>query len=55
MPNQRKKSFFFVTFLPQSFSGTATDTDTVNTPIEPLWPTDVHFGSFIDTAHLGVK
>ena len=38
------------------FSGTITDRDIINTPLEPLRPEDVPFVGFVDTAlHLWVK
>jgi len=48
--------FFFVTLFlfPRDFSGTITDRDTINTPLEPLRPADVPFGGFVDIApHFG--
>ena len=37
--------------FPRDFSGTITDRDIINTPLEPLRPADVPFGGFVDTAH----
>ena len=46
-------SFFFFLF-PRDFSGTITDRDKINTPLEPLRPADVPFGGFVDIApHFG--
>jgi len=40
--------------FPRDFSGTITDRDTFNTPLEPLRPADVPFGGFVNTApHFG--
>ena len=33
------------------FSGTITDREIINTPLEPLRPVDVPFGGFVDIAH----
>ena len=55
----QKVSFFFFFFLshflfPRDFSGTITDRDIINTPLEPLRPADVPFGGFVDIAlHFG--
>ena len=39
------------TFLfPRDLSGTITDRDIVNKPLEPLRPADVPFGGFVDIA-----
>ena len=45
-------SLFLVTLFifPRDFSGTIEDTDTINTPLEPLRPADVPFGGFVDIA-----
>jgi len=46
--------FFVASICPGSFSGTATDTGIFNTPLEPLWPVELTYGSFFDTkSHLG--
>ena len=40
--------------FPRAFSGTITDRDIINTPLEPLQPADVPFGGFVDIApHFG--
>ena len=42
--------------FPRDFSGTIEDTDTdiINTPLEPLWPANIPFGGFVDIApHFG--
>jgi len=36
--------------FPRDFSRTITDRDIINTPLEPLRPADVPFGSFVDIA-----
>ena len=42
--------------FPRAFSGTITDRDIINTPLEPLRPADVPFGGFVVIAPiLGVK
>ena len=42
--------------FPRYFSGTITDRDIINTPLEPLRPADVPFGGFVDIApHFRVK
>ena len=42
--------------FPRDFSGTITDREIINTPLEPLRPADVPFGGFVDIApHSGVK
>ena len=42
--------------FPSDFSGTITERDIINTPLEPLWPADVPFGGFVDIApHFGTK
>jgi len=43
------------TFLfPRDFSGTIADTNKINTPTEPFWPTDVPFvGHSIESKDLG--
>ena len=49
-------SFFFSFFssshflFPCDFLGTIADTDIINTLLEPLQPTDVPFGGFVDIA-----
>jgi len=35
-------------FCPGNFSGTTTVTGIVDTPLEPLWPVDLTFGSFFN-------
>jgi len=49
--------FLLCHFLfPRDFSGTITDKDIINTPLEPLRPADVPFGGCVDIApHFGVK
>ena len=40
--------------FPRDFSGTITDRDLINIPLEPLRPADVPFGGFVDIAtHFG--
>jgi len=42
--------------FPRDFSGTITDRDIINTPLEPVRPVDVPFGGFVDIApHFGGK
>ena len=42
------------TLFPREFSGTIADTNIINTPPEPFWPTDVPFvGYKTETKHLG--
>ena len=36
--------------FPRDFSGTITDRNIINTPLEPLRPADVPFGGFVDIA-----
>jgi len=36
--------------FPRDFSGTITDREIINTPLEPLRPADVPFGGFVDIA-----
>ena len=57
-PEKRKAknvSFFLLllplrhTLFPRDFSGTIADTNIINTPLEPLRPTDVPLGGFVDT------
>jgi len=44
--NSSSSHFLF----PRDFSGTIEDTDIINTPLEPLRPANVPFGSFVDIA-----
>jgi len=40
--------------FPHDFSGTITDRDIIDTPLEPFRPADVPFGGFVDIApHFG--
>ena len=39
--------------FPRDFSGTITDRDIINTPLEPLRPADVPFVGCVDIAHFG--